>query len=224
MGEALCTLQDVSKVYTQGPVRVRALDGVTLTVAAGRSIAIVGPSGSGKSTLLHLMGGLTRPTSGSVEWLGRRLNRLHDEELSRLRNQHVGFIFQRLNLIPYLTAEQNVALPLKYRGVPTRQRLEIARECLRQVGLARRTRHFPSELSGGEEQRVAVARALAAAPRLLLADEPTGNVDTSAAETMVELFLGLLEGSAGIVVVTHNLRVAERMQEVIELIDGRLSP
>jgi ABC-type lipoprotein export system ATPase subunit len=170
------------------------------------------------------MGGLTRPTSGSVEWLGRRLNRLHDEELSRLRNQHVGFIFQRLNLIPYLTAEQNVALPLKYRGVPTRQRLEIARECLRQVGLARRTRHFPSELSGGEEQRVAVARALAAAPRLLLADEPTGNVDTSAAETMVELFLGLLEGSAGIVVVTHNLRVAERMQEVIELIDGRLSP
>jgi putative ABC transport system ATP-binding protein len=204
-------------------VEVRALDGVDLAVARGDSLAIMGPSGSGKSTLLGLLGGLDRPTSGSLAFEGRDVARLDDDELARVRNQVVGFVFQNFQLLPRTTALGNVGLPLVYRGLPRAERHRRASEALAAVGLGHRLRHRPSQLSGGEQQRVAIARALAAEPAMLLADEPTGNLDSRSGEEVLELLARLrAERAVAVVVVTHDANVAARFDRILLVRDGRL--
>jgi putative ABC transport system ATP-binding protein len=204
-------------------VEVRALDGVDLAVARGDSLAIMGPSGSGKSTLLGLLGGLDRPTSGSLAFEGRDVARLDDDELARVRNQVVGFVFQNFQLLPRTTALGNVGLPLVYRGLPRAERHRRASEALAAVGLEHRLRHRPSQLSGGEQQRVAIARALAAEPAMLLADEPTGNLDSRSGEEVLELLARLrADRAVAVVVVTHDANVAARFDRILLVRDGRL--
>ena len=213
----------VTKVYRLDGVEVRALDGIDLTVAGGDSLAIMGPSGSGKSTLLGLLGGLDRPTSGSLAFEGRDVARLSDDELARLRNQVVGFVFQNFQLLPRTTALGNVGLPLVYRGLGRAERRRRATEALEAVGLAQRLLHRPSELSGGEQQRVAIARALAAEPAMLLADEPTGNLDSRSGDEVLELLTRLrAERGVALVVVTHDPGVAARFDHTLLVRDGRL--
>src|SRR5262249_5758031 len=192
-------------------------------IADGESLAILGPSGSGKSTLMHLLGGLDTPTSGTIEVDGSKLGELDETSLARYRNEKVGFVFQSFHLQPHLTAEENVELPLKLRGVLKRERREAARARLAEVGLSDRADHRPTELSGGQRQRVSIARALAGSPRLLLADEPTGNLDTKTGSEIVELFLRLnREKGLTVVVVTHNPDLAKLMGRSIALRDGKI--
>ncbi len=213
----------ITKVYRMEGVEVRALDGVDMAVARGDSLAIMGPSGSGKSTLLGLLGGLDRPTSGSLAFEGRDVARLSDDELARLRNQVVGFVFQNFQLLPRTTALGNVGLPLVYRGLGRAERRRRATEALEAVGLAQRLLHRPSELSGGEQQRVAIARALAAEPAMLLADEPTGNLDSRSGDEVLELLTRLrAERGVALVVVTHDPGVAARFDHTLLVRDGRL--
>lgn len=216
-------LQQVSKVYSAGTVEVRALDRVTLTIGKGEFVALVGPSGCGKTTLLNLMAGIDRPTSGEVWLEGERLDRLSDDSLARLRRSKVGIVYQFFNLLPTLTARENVALPLLLDGL---QRGEIERRVergLRRVGLIHRAAHWPHELSGGEQQRVAIARAIVAGPRVVLADEPTGNLDSVAGGAVLDL-LGELHRDHGqtIVLATHSREAVKRAGRVVPLCDGRL--
>jgi putative ABC transport system ATP-binding protein len=213
----------VTKVYRLDGVEVRALDGIDLTVAEGDSLAIMGPSGSGKSTLLGLLGGLDRPTTGTLAFGGREVAALSDDELARLRNQVVGFVFQSFQLLPRTTALGNVGLPLVYRGLGGAERRRRAAAALEAVGLAHRLEHRPSQLSGGEQQRVAIARALVTEPAMLLADEPTGNLDSASGAEVLEL-LGRLHAERGVavVVVTHDAAVAARFGRIVELRDGRV--
>jgi putative ABC transport system ATP-binding protein len=214
----------ITKVYRMDGVEVRALDAVDLTVEHGDSLAIMGPSGSGKSTLLGLLGGLDRPTSGSLAFEGRDVASLSDDELARVRNQVVGFVFQSFQLLPRTTALANVGLPLVYRGLGRVERRERAAQALEAVGLASRMGHRPSQLSGGEQQRVAIARALAAEPAMLLADEPTGNLDSQSGHEVLELLVRLrAERGVAMVVVTHDAGVAERLDRTVLVRDGRLA-
>ena len=213
----------ITKVYRMEGVEVRALDGVDMAVARGDSLAIMGPSGSGKSTLLGLLGGLDRPTSGSLAFEGRDVARLSDDELARLRNQVVGFVFQNFQLLPRTTALGNVGLPLVYRGLGRAERRRRATEALEAVGLAQRLLHRPSQLSGGEQQRVAIARALAAEPAMLLADEPTGNLDTATGEQVIELLIRLnRDHGSTLVLVTHDPALAAHAERIVCLRDGRI--
>jgi putative ABC transport system ATP-binding protein len=213
----------ITKVYRMEGIEVRALDGVDMVVEHGDSLAIMGPSGSGKSTLLGLLGGLDRPTSGSLAFEGRDVARLDDDELARVRNQVVGFVFQNFQLLPRTTALGNVGLPLVYRGVGRAERRRRATEALEAVGLAQRLRHRPSQLSGGEQQRVAIARALAAEPAMVLADEPTGNLDSRSGDEVLELLTRLrAERGVAVVVVTHDADVAARFDRTVLVRDGRL--
>jgi len=213
----------ITKVYRMEGVEVRALDGVDMAVARGDSLAIMGPSGSGKSTLLGLLGGLDRPTSGSLAFEGRDVARLSDDELARLRNQVVGFVFQNFQLLPRTTALGNVGLPLVYRGLGRAERRRRATQALEAVGLAQRLLHRPSQLSGGEQQRVAIARALAAEPAMLLADEPTGNLDSRSGDEVLELLARLrAERGVAVVAVTHDAGVAARFDHTLLVRDGRL--
>jgi putative ABC transport system ATP-binding protein len=213
----------LTKVYRMEGVEVRALDGVDVTVGRGDSLAIMGPSGSGKSTLLGLLGGLDRPTSGSLAFEGREVTRLSDDELARVRNQVVGFVFQNFQLLPRTSALGNVGLPLVYRGIGRAERRRRATEALEGVGLGHRLQHRPSQLSGGEQQRVAIARALAAEPAMLLADEPTGNLDTRSGEEVLELLARLrAERGVAVVVVTHDASVARRFDRTVLVRDGHL--
>jgi putative ABC transport system ATP-binding protein len=213
----------ITKVYRMGRVEVRALDGVDIAVAHGDSLAIMGPSGSGKSTLLGLLGGLDRPTSGSLAFEGRDVASLDDDELARVRNQVVGFVFQNFQLLPRTSALGNVGLPLVYRGLGRAERRRRATEALEAVGLAQRLQHRPSQLSGGEQQRVAIARALAAEPAMLLADEPTGNLDSRSGDEVLELLARLrAERGVAVVVVTHDAGVAARLDHTLLVRDGRL--
>jgi putative ABC transport system ATP-binding protein len=213
----------ITKVYRMEGVEVRALDGVDLSVDRGDSLAIMGPSGSGKSTLLGLLGGLDRPTSGSLAFEGRDVARLNDDELARVRNQVVGFVFQNFQLLPRTSALGNVGLPLVYRGLGRAERRRRATEALEAVGLAQRLQHRPSQLSGGEQQRVAIARALAAEPAMLLADEPTGNLDSRSGEEVLELLTRLrAERGVAVVVVTHDAGVAARFDHTLLVRDGRV--
>ena len=213
----------VTKVYRMDGVEVRALDGVDLTVSPADSLAITGPSGSGKSTLLGLLGGLDRPSSGSLSFAGRNVADLSDDELARVRNQVVGFVFQSFQLLPRTTALANVGLPLVYRGLGRAERRRRATEALHAVGLGHRLQHRPSQLSGGEQQRVAIARALAAEPAMLLADEPTGNLDSRSGEEVLELLARLhAERGVAVVVVTHDAGVAARLDRTVLVRDGRL--
>ncbi|HEY2959271.1 MAG TPA: ABC transporter ATP-binding protein [Actinomycetota bacterium] len=215
----------VTKVYRLEGVEVRALDGIDLQVGRGDSLAIMGPSGSGKSTLLGLLGGLDRPTDGSLAFGGREVDEMSDDELARVRNRVVGFVFQSFQLLPRTSAVANVGLPLAYRGLGRAERRRLAVEALRSVGLGQRLQHRPSQLSGGEQQRVAIARALVTEPAMLLADEPTGNLDSRSGEEVLDLLARLhAERGVAVVVVTHDPGVAERFERVVVVRDGRLVP
>ncbi len=220
---ALLSLKGISKVYRMGKLRVTALDGVTLSVERGEFVSIMGPSGSGKSTLLNIVGCLDRPSGGAYHFEGQSVAELTDERLAELRNRRIGFVFQTFNLLPYLTALGNVELPLVYRGIAGRVRRERAMEVLERVGLADRVSHRPAELSGGQQQKVAIARALVGEPSLLLADEPTGNLDSRSGREIMAIFRRLNEeDGVTIVQVTHNEDVARYGSRIIHLRDGRV--
>ena len=219
---ALVSLSDVRKIYRKGETEIRAVDGLSLRVEAGESLAIVGRSGSGKSTLMSLIGCIDIPTSGHVEFKDRRIESMSDRERSRLRNQSIGFVFQSFHLIPELTVAQNVETPLLYSGIPEPQWLEPVRRALASVSLEARGAHLPSELSGGEAQRVAIARALVRDPELVLADEPTGNLDSATESEIADLLFSLTRSGRTLILITHDLALAKRADRRIELRDGRV--
>jgi putative ABC transport system ATP-binding protein len=217
------TARDLRKDYPMNGEAVHALRGVSLRIEPGEYVAVVGPSGSGKSTLLQLIGGIDAPSGGSIELMGTRLETLDDRELTRLRLTRLGFIFQRFHLLPVLTARENVELPMAEAGVPRAERRARARELLDYVGLGHRTDHRATQLSGGEMQRVAIARALANRPALLLADEPTGELDAATGHEILELFRRLNADGTTLVVVTHDERLAAEASRVVHMLDGRIA-
>jgi putative ABC transport system ATP-binding protein len=213
-------LEGITKRHRTGDVLVDALRGVDLVVREGEHVAIMGPSGSGKSTLLGILGCLDRPTSGSYRLDGQEVSALDETRRARVRGERIGFVFQAYNLLPRYSAFKNVELPLVYAGVRARERRERVREALDEVGLAERARHLPAQLSGGEQQRVAIARALVVGPSVVLADEPTGNLDTATAEEVLAVFERVHRQGATIVLVTHSTEVADRASRTVRLADG----
>jgi len=215
-------LQDITKDYELGEIRIRVLYGIDVIIQRGEFVAIMGPSGSGKSTLMNIIGCLDVPTSGSYKLDGRRVDNLSDRELSRVRNQKIGFLFQAMNLLPQLTAIQNVELPLIYRGMSRGERFERAFQVLKSVGLEHRLYHRPAEISGGEAQRVAIARSLVNDPDIILADEPTGNLDSKTAAEIMRLLKEIHQSGRTILVVTHDRSIAEWTQRILHILDGRI--
>jgi putative ABC transport system ATP-binding protein len=213
-------LKQITKSFEVGRETIDVLKGIDLSIRAGEAVAIMGPSGSGKSTLMNIIGCLDKPTAGEYELAGENVSRYLDAELAKVRNQSIGFVFQQFHLLPRLTAVQNVELPMIYSGVSKKERLERARAALEKVGLADRMDHLPNALSGGQKQRVAIARAIVNEPKIILADEPTGALDTKTSETIMELFTGLNEEGSTIVLVTHEREVAEYAQRTIMVRDG----
>lgn len=213
-------LIDVWKVYDMGEVKVEALRGISFEVYEGEYVFVVGPSGSGKSTLLHILGCLDRPTKGKVFIEGEDVSKMSDRKLAKVRNRKVGFVFQTYNLLPRLNALENVELPMIYAGVPARERRKKAKELLELVGLGDRLYHRPNQLSGGQQQRVAIARALANDPSFILADEPTGNLDTKSGEEVMAIFKKLHEMGKTLIVVTHNPELLKDGTRIVKLRDG----
>ena len=215
--------QNLVKSYPQGAQQVEALRGVSLEVEAGELIALMGPSGSGKSTLMHILGCLDRPTQGTYEFCGTSVEQLHEDALAAVRNHKIGFVFQSFNLLPRLSAWKNVALPLLYAGVSRRERARLAQEALDLVGLSDRVHHRPNELSGGQQQRVAIARALVNHPAMILADEPTGNLDSAVGMEILGVFhdLNRLRGVT-LLIITHDPRIAQSCPRRLRLQDGKI--
>jgi putative ABC transport system ATP-binding protein len=220
--EILLELDEVVRRYDMGAEKVYALDHVSFKIAKGEFVGIMGSSGSGKSTLLNVLGALDTPTEGSYKLRGRDVRGLSDNELSDLRNREIGFIFQTFQLLPRTTAQENVELPLVYRGIAAAKRRAMARRALERVGLAKRLKHRPNELSGGQRQRVAIARALVAEPSILLADEPTGNLDSTTGREILGLFNELHAAGNTIILVTHEASIAAQCPRAIRLSDGRV--
>lgn len=220
--DALINVEDMYKIYNPGENEVRALDGVSLKVEEGEFVAIIGHSGSGKSTLMNMLGCLDVPTKGKYILNGKDVSRLSDNELSDVRNNYIGFIFQGFNLVQNLTAIENVELPLIYRRVEKKERRKLAVEALKKVGLEQRMKHKPAEMSGGQQQRVAIARAIAAAPPLILADEPTGNLDSKSTRDIMQILEELNEQGNTIVLITHDDGIAENAKRVVRIMDGRI--
>ena len=216
-------LQDVHKTYDAGDSAVHALRGVNLEIFPGESIAIIGPSGSGKSTLMHIIGCLDVPSSGDYHLAGTPVATLGSRALAKVRNQRIGFVFQSYNLLPKASLLRNVELPMLYGGVGRLERRERAREALRKVGLLERAAHLPSQLSGGQRQRVAIARALVNNPSIVLADEPTGNLDTQTGKDILALFEELGRQGHTIILVTHDPSVAERASRIVRIVDGQIA-
>jgi putative ABC transport system ATP-binding protein len=220
--EALITAENLVKLYQMGEETVRALDGVSFTIPKGAYCAIMGPSGSGKSTLMNILGALDTPTAGRIVIDGANIGEMHDEALAEFRNRTVGFVFQSFNLLARQTALENVELPMIYAGVEAKVRREHAAELLTRVGLGTRMGHRPTQLSGGQQQRVGVARALAGNPALLLADEPTGALDTHTGQEILQLFADLNKDGSTVVLVTHDPDVAAATRRTIEMRDGHI--
>jgi putative ABC transport system ATP-binding protein len=216
----LIHIRDVEKTYDMGAAQVRALRGVSMGIERNEYVAIMGPSGSGKSTLMNILGCLDTPTAGEYELNDQPVSKLQDDELARIRNREIGFVFQTFNLLPRIDALRNVELPLIYSGMPSKRRRELAISALESVGLGDRMHHKPNELSGGQRQRVAIARALVNHPSIILADEPTGNLDSRTGEEIMELFDRLHEAGNTIILVTHEESVASHSHRVIRLHDG----
>ena len=221
MAELIC-LQHISKIYNKGKNEVRALDDISLSIPAGRFVAITGASGSGKSTLMHILGCLDTPDHGSYFLAGADMRKQSSYTLSRIRRQKIGFVFQRFHLIPTLTARENVQLPLVYAGIPARRRAAPAEQALRLVGLDQRMDHRPNQLSGGQQQRVAIARALINDPPVLLADEPTGNLDSNTGEQILDILQQLHRRGKTIILITHDPRVADAAETRVLLQDGKI--
>ena len=218
----LIEVEDLVKVYRTGDVELRALDGVSFSVAHGEFVAVMGPSGSGKSTTMNMLGCLDSPTEGRYLLDGRDVARLSGDELAKVRNEKLGFVFQGFNLLPRLSAVDNVALPLVYSGVPSRERSKRAREALERVELGARLKHRPNQMSGGQQQRVAIARALVGRAPLILADEPTGNLDTRTSEEIMDLLVEVNREGKTVVLVTHEPDIAAYARRVLHFKDGRL--
>ena len=222
MIEPLIRVRDLCKVYNPGENEVRALDHVDLSIDKGELVGIIGHSGSGKSTLMNMLGCLDVPTSGNYYLNGKDVSNMTDDELSDVRNVEIGFIFQGFNLIPNLTAKENVELPLIYRGVSKKEREELAVESLKAVGLEHRLDHKPSEMSGGQQQRVAIARAIAARPPVILADEPTGNLDSRSTQEIMEVLKELHRSGRTVILITHDDEIAAQVNRVIRIKDGKV--
>lgn len=218
----LIEVRDVYKIYNPGENQVNALDGVSITIDEGEFVAIIGQSGSGKSTLMNMLGLLDTPTHGEYYINGHLVDDLTDDEMSVIRNEQIGFIFQGFNLIPSLSALENVELPLVYRGMPKAERRQISIDALVRVGLDKRIHHLPAEMSGGQQQRVAVARAIAARPPVILADEPTGNLDTKSTKEVMAILHELKDEGRTVIVITHDNEIAEEAERVIRIRDGKV--
>lgn len=219
---ALIHIENMKKIYNPGENEVRALDGIDLDIEKGDLVAIVGHSGSGKSTLMNMLGCLDTPTSGKYVLDGQDVASMTDNQLADVRNKEIGFIFQGFNLISNLDAVGNVELPLVYRGVSKNERKQLAMEALKSVGLEDRMKHKPNEMSGGQQQRVAVARAVAAKPPIILADEPTGNLDTKSTQEIMEILKELHRSGRTVIIITHDEEIASRAHRVIRILDGRI--
>ena len=222
-GSSLITVRNAKKIYRVGSVDIQALRGVDLTIEAGELCCIIGRSGSGKSTLLNVLAGLEHVTSGELIIAGKRLDRMNQSELIRFRQQHIGFIFQSFNLMPYYTALENVAFPLAFRGVPAYKRNRMAANMLKLVGLETHMKHKPSHMSGGQQQRVGIARALVTDPEIVFADEPTGNLDSGTSDEVMHVICDILrEKGKTLIMVTHDPNMAEYADKVVNLLDGRI--
>ena len=215
-------IDNITNVYKVGTQEVHALRGISLNIEDNEYLAIMGPSGSGKSTLMNVLGCLDTPTSGDYRFVDKLISDMNDDQLADIRNREIGFVFQTFNLLPRATALHNVELPMIYNGTPATKRKKVAKEALDKVGLADRAHHRPNELSGGQRQRVAIARALVNNPKIILADEPTGNLDTRTGEEIMEIFEGLHDNGNTIILVTHEEYIAEHTNRIIRLRDGKI--